>query len=103
MVAGEYRVPTFRCVIRADSWTSKVFLGRDDATEAHQAVDGVCRPVVGVVAALDAPDPSDLKSDWELTLPPHIAPGRELGEMYRNRHLTRWPPRDPATLRPSRF
>lgn len=90
LIAGEYRVPALRCVVRASAWTSKVFLGRDGSTEAHQAVDGICRPVTAVVAKLDAPAPLELHGNWELALPPHVERGRERGEMYRNRHLTQW-------------
>jgi hypothetical protein len=90
LTAGECRTPTFRCSVRADGWTSRGFLGRGGITDAHQVVDGACRPVVGVAARLEAPEPPELKGTWELALPPHVEPGRELGEMARNRRLLRW-------------
>jgi hypothetical protein len=91
LVAGEYRSPTLRVVVRAADWSSTVLLAQDGTSDAHHAVDGACRPVVGVVASLDAPDPRPVKHTWVLELPSHVPPSPSRGRMHRDRSLTGWP------------
>jgi hypothetical protein len=91
IASGTYVSSTLRFVIRADRWSSTVYLGISGLTPAHEAVDGAQRPVSGVFASLeDVGQREGVKGIWELVLPPHVSPGRELGEMYRNRSMTQW-------------
>lgn len=92
---SEHRLaaPVFACSAAIHDWSSTVLLTGNGLTEAHDVVAGARRPVEGVVGMTDPAVVPASDARWDWVTPPSVGPGKELAEMFRNRHLLQWPKR----------
>ena len=90
IAAGDVRVPGCTCDVPVISSSSTVLLGRNGGDQAHKVVAGAQRPVLAVVATLEATTVPPTEAIWELATPPYLTPGRDLGAMSAHRNLVNW-------------
>jgi len=90
LAAGSVRAPSCHCDAVITESTSTVLLGRDGSTWAHWAVNGAQRPVLGIVATLEAPEMPATEAIWELAVAPYIDRGPDRGAMFTQRHVVHW-------------
>jgi len=91
LVEGTISTLTIRAGVPVKDWSSRVLLCQHGLTEAHQAVWGAKRPIVGVAAELEPRPLPHSESLWRWALPPHVPPGRALGETAAHRRFSSWP------------
>jgi hypothetical protein len=87
---GQVKASSCHCDAVITGSTSTVFLGRDGSTWAHWAIHGAQRPVLGIVATLEAPEMPATEAIWQLAVAPYLSRGRERGAMFTQRHLVHW-------------
>jgi hypothetical protein len=68
-----------------------VLLGQDGVGPAYDVVAGAMRPVLGIVATLEARELPETGSTWQLQMPENLKPGPERGRLWQERHLLHWP------------
>jgi hypothetical protein len=90
LATGKITLPTCHCSVVITDSTSTVLLSRDGSHHAHWVVQGAKRPVMGVVATLNAPSMPPTEAIWQLATPPYLERGPDLGAMFTHRHLVHW-------------
>jgi hypothetical protein len=90
LAKGRVNVPSCPSSIKIARSSSTVILGRDGANDAHLVVEGAKRPVLGIVATVEAPPIPLTNGIWELATPSFLKPGRILGAMSPHRNMANW-------------
>jgi hypothetical protein len=90
LAVGKIRASSCYCDAVITGSSSTGLLGRDGSTGAHWVVDGAQRPVLGIVATLQAPEMPPTDAIWQLAAPPYLTRGPDLGAMFTHRHLVHW-------------